>query len=118
MNTRIRLTAAAGVAVLAMALGGCSDDAPAASEGGYTGPPPCSDYANGEVIDEELSLNGCEGEGVSVNESTSCDGHKLLAVGPVYGFEGKPANYLAEGEDATTSPEWEQFKADCPYDTE
>lgn len=104
---------------LVLALGGCSDDsATSSSEGDSGGPPPCSDFANGEEISEELSLAGCEGDGVSVNETTVCDGHELLAVGPVYGFVGKPANYLGDGEDATTSPEWEKFKQDCPYDSE
>jgi hypothetical protein len=105
-------------AVTVLALGGCSEDEPTPSGSG-SGPPPCSDFANGEVITEELSLAGCEGDGVTTNESTRCgDQHQAIAVGPVYGFVGKPANYLGDGEDATTSEEWEQFQQDCPYDSE
>ena len=107
-----------GVSVV-LALGGCSaESSPSSSsaEGNSSGPPACSDFAHGEEITEELSMAGCEGEGVSEIASTTCgDGHRAVAVGPVYGFVGKPANYLGDGEDATDSQEWERFQQDCPW---
>ena len=118
MRTRARLAAVAGVSVV-LGLGGCSDGGSSSPEGQSSGPPACSDFANGEQITEELSTAGCEGEGVGQIASTTCgDGHRAVAVGPVYGFVGKPANYLGDGEDATGSREWETFQQDCPYDRE
>jgi len=106
-------------ASLLLTLTGCSGGDSSSKDSSSGGRPACSDFANGEEITEELSLAGCEGEGVTTNESIRCgDGYEALAVGPVYGFVGKPANYLGEGEDATKSSEWETFQQECPYDTE
>ena len=121
MTHRTRLVAVAGVSVL-VALGGCSNSEPAASKSDSSGPPACSGWANGEKITEQLSLAGCTGDGVTGNASTTCTAagapHTALAVGPVYGFVGKPAHYLGDGKDATKSPEWKKFQQDCPYASE
>lgn len=116
-----RLAAVAGVSLM-VALAGCSGGDSTSSQGGSKsgsgGPPACSDYAHGKVITEELSHGGCTGAGVTVNSGTSCDGHEAVAVGPVYGFVGKPAHYLGDGKDATKSPEWAKFQQDCPWASE
>ncbi len=119
MRTRSRLAALACVPLL-VALGGCSGDSSSSdATSSSSGPQPCSDFADGETITEDLSMAGCEDPGVTEIASTSCGGGKtLIAVGPVYGFVGKPANYLGDGEDATKSAEWEKFQQDCPYDSE
>ncbi len=75
--------------------------------------------AAGRLIGESGGLTGGLGDGVTVTASTRCgDGHEAIAVGPVYGFVGKPAHYLGDGEDATTSQEWETFQQDCPWESE
>lgn len=121
MSNRTRLAAVASVSLL-VALGGCSgggggsSSAPAKDAGG---PPPCSDFANGAKITEDLTTAGCTGNGVSANASTVCGGgHRAVAVGPVYGFVGKQAHYLGDGKDATKSPEWKKFQQDCPWQSE
>ena len=120
MSNRTRLAAVASVSLL-VALGGCSggsgsSSAPKQDAGGA---PPCSAFANGAKITQELSQAGCTGTGVSTNASTRCGGgHQAVAVGPVYGFVGKPAHYLGDGKDATTSPEWKTFQQDCPWQSE
>lgn len=118
MSNRTRLTAVASVSVL-VALGGCSSSASSTSGSDSSGPPACSEFANGEKITEELTRAGCKDAGVSVSNLTNCDGgHRLLAVGPVYGFVGKPAHYLGDGKDATKSQEWKTFQQDCPWKSE